>query len=269
MSYDVFISYSSVDEKIALEICHVLEQNDLKCWMAPRNIPKGEYYANYIVKAIKSTTMVLLVYSRHAQESRYVKTEIKHAFENEKPILSFNITDRIPDKEMGYFLKITQWMAGYPDPEDKFTDLIENVFRLCKKGPSRPISCDLADFDPVYMSRMKEDYISLILLFSPIYWASFLYMGLVGDENLWKVSGLIYLIPSIFCIIFLYQIWGILFIHYPVFQTFYWIYLLFWILAIAHGLLIRNEFLTRRIVLRLTSVDDDYFDRLIEEYSKI
>lgn len=267
--HDVFISYSTVDEKVALEMCHVLEQNDIKCWMAPRNIPKGEYYANYIVKAIKSSKILVLVYSEDSQDSVYVKTEIQHAFENEMPILSFNITDKIPNEEMGYFLKITQWMAGYPEPEENFNALIENVFRLCEKDPAKPISYDLGDFDPVYMSKLKKDYISLILLFTPIYWASFIYMGLVSDENLWKISGLIYLIPSVFCIILLYQIWGVLFIHYPVFMTFYWMYFIFWILAILHGLLIRNDFLTKRIVLRLTSVDDDYFDRLIEEYSKI
>ncbi|MDR0948902.1 MAG: toll/interleukin-1 receptor domain-containing protein, partial [Lachnospiraceae bacterium] len=44
MAYDVFISHSSVDKSIANAICHTLEANGMRCWIAPRDIPAGTNY---------------------------------------------------------------------------------------------------------------------------------------------------------------------------------------------------------------------------------
>ena len=89
--HDVFISYSTKNSDIANKICHILEQNDLKCWIAPRNISSGRNYIDEIASGIKSTKIVVLVYSKYSQASKYVNNEIKMAFSNNKPILSFNI----------------------------------------------------------------------------------------------------------------------------------------------------------------------------------
>lgn len=48
MQYDVFISYSSKDSATAQAICHELEDNHIRCWMAPRDIPIGSKYATVI-----------------------------------------------------------------------------------------------------------------------------------------------------------------------------------------------------------------------------
>ena len=45
MVHEVFISYSTADKITADAICHVLEQNKMKCWIAPRNIHGGKPYA--------------------------------------------------------------------------------------------------------------------------------------------------------------------------------------------------------------------------------
>ena len=41
MEHEVFISYSSKNKNAAVAICHILEENEIKCWMAPRDIPPG------------------------------------------------------------------------------------------------------------------------------------------------------------------------------------------------------------------------------------
>lgn len=41
MSHDIFISYSGKDSNTANVICHELEKNGIRCWMAPRDIPVG------------------------------------------------------------------------------------------------------------------------------------------------------------------------------------------------------------------------------------
>ena len=62
MVHDVFISYSTKDKVTADAICHILEENDMKCWIAPRNISSGQPYAEEILNAIKSTKIVVLVF---------------------------------------------------------------------------------------------------------------------------------------------------------------------------------------------------------------
>ena len=62
MGYNVFISYSSKNTTIAQEICNELEKNDIKCWIAPRDIPVGAKYSSVITRAIKESIVVVLIF---------------------------------------------------------------------------------------------------------------------------------------------------------------------------------------------------------------
>ena len=108
--HDVFISYSTKNSELANKICYLLEQNKLKCWIAPRNIPSGTNYIEEITEGIKSTKIVVLVYSSYSQASKYVNNEINMAFSNNKPILSFNIDNSLPSEEMEY-MKMQMYLS--------------------------------------------------------------------------------------------------------------------------------------------------------------
>lgn len=267
--HDVFISYSTKDGDIANKVCYALEQNGLKCWIAPRNIASGRIYVDEIANAIKSTKIVVLIYSAHSQESQYVNNEIKMAFSNNKQILSFNIDDSLPKENMEYFLKITQWLSAYPNPEDEFETLVKDVLKLCDETTEKPILLDFTNFKEEDLSKHKKDYLSLILLFTPIYWASFIYMGISSSKKLWALMGIVYLIPTLMCLMIYFGIFGYLFVAYPMLALFSVIYIVFWILAIIHGLLIRNEYLTRKSVLKFASSDDELFGYLYDEYIQL
>ena len=267
--HDVFISYSTKNRDVANKICYVLEQNNLKCWIAPRNISSGKNYIDEIAHGIKSTKIVVLVYSTYSQESKYVNNEINMAFSFNKPILSFNIDNSMPSEDMEYYLKVTQWLPAFPNPEDEFETLIIDSLKLCNESTNVPIVVDLSNYEEDDLSKHKKDYISLILLFTPIYWASFLYMGIISNKKLWTFMGLAYLIPTIMCLLIYFQAFGLLLYVYAMLVLFSVIFILFWILAIIHGLVIRNEFLTRKSVLRFTILDDTVFEYLYEEYLQI
>jgi hypothetical protein len=267
--HDVFISYSTKNSDVANKACHVLEQNGIKCWIAPRNISSGRIYIDEIADAITSTKIVVLIFSQFSQESHYVRNEIKMAFSHKIPILSMNIDDSLPKDDMEYYLKVTQWLAAFPNPDSVLETLVEDVFDLCNQKRDVPVIVDLTNFKQEDLSKHKKDYISLILLFTPVYWASFVYMGIVSSKKLWTLMGFVYLIPTLVFLMIYFQVWGALFILYPMLVLFGVIFVMFWILAIIHGLLIRNEFLTRKSVLRFTSSDDDLFDYLYEEYSQL
>lgn len=266
--HKVFISYSTKNEKIANKIRHALEQNGLKCWISHSNIPSGNNYIDEIANAIKSTKIVLLVFSKFSQESKYVNNEINMAYSHDKPILSVNIDDTMPKEEMEYYLKVTQWLTVFPNPEDHLETIVEDALKLCNQKRDAPVSVDLSNFRHEDLSRHKKDY-PYLLFFTPVYWASFLYMGIVAAKKLWVLMGFLYLIPTLMCLIIYFQIPGFLFMYYPMLVLFSVLFVMFWILAIIHGLVIRNEFLTRKSVLRFTSSDDELFEYLYDEYVQL
>lgn len=266
--YDVFISYSSEDELTPFEICYVLEQHDLKCWIAPRDVAFGEPYAKEIMKGIKASKVVVFVMSDNSLNSVHVLTEMEHATTYERDILPFRIDETLPGDEIGHYIKDRQWLNAFPHPHEEYDVLIKKTLASCGKGNDKPISWTLEGFNPKDIIKLKKDYPSLILLFTPIYWASFIYMGIVGNENLWKITGFLYLIPSVICLIFYFQFWGFLFLFYPIFIIFLGLFITFWILAIIHGMLIRNEFLTKKSILRLLTSNRELYEGLLRQYSK-
>ncbi len=65
----VFISYASQDAAVANAIVESLEQQALKCWLAPRDVRAGAQYADAIVRAISGAKAVVLVLSESAIRS--------------------------------------------------------------------------------------------------------------------------------------------------------------------------------------------------------
>ena len=108
MAHDVFISYSSRNTEFAEAVCEKLEDNGIECWIAPRNIKTGTNYAKEIMDGLDLAKMVVLVFSKDAQDSEYVNNEIDTAFSNNKPIVSFKVDDSFPKNKMEFFLKNTQ-----------------------------------------------------------------------------------------------------------------------------------------------------------------
>jgi TIR domain len=49
---DVFISYASPDSAVADAACESLERAGVTCWIAPRDVTPGAFYADEIVHAI-------------------------------------------------------------------------------------------------------------------------------------------------------------------------------------------------------------------------
>jgi hypothetical protein len=43
---DAFISYASQDATVANAVVAALERRDVRCWIAPRDVTPGEFYAD-------------------------------------------------------------------------------------------------------------------------------------------------------------------------------------------------------------------------------
>lgn len=130
MKYDVFISYSSKNQKIVEAMCAYLEQYKIRCFLAYRDIPKGVVWAKAIVDALDESKMMVVVFSEEFNLSDQVDREIELASEDRKPILTFRISDTMFKGAKKYYLKNINWIDAFPDPEKLFDSLLDNVIKL-------------------------------------------------------------------------------------------------------------------------------------------
>ena len=109
-SGDVFISYASQDKAVANAVCKYLESAGVACWIAPRNVTPGEFYAESIVHAIDSAKAAVLVLSQHTANSQHVLREIERATSKRHHVVTFR-TDTAPlPVGLEYFLNTSQWL---------------------------------------------------------------------------------------------------------------------------------------------------------------
>lgn len=133
MAHDVFISYSSKNKTTADAICHVLEEHEIKCWIAPRDIVGGEKYGDVIEEAIKGCKVFVIIFSEESRISPWVESELNLAFTDRRTIVPFKIDSSVLEGEMRLILNNKHWIEAYPNPELKFKDLIEAVSRSIGK----------------------------------------------------------------------------------------------------------------------------------------
>ena len=130
MKYDVFISYSSKNQKVVEAMCAYLEQHKVRCFVAYRDIPKGVVWAKAIVEALDESKMMVVVFSEEFNLSDQVDREIELASEDKKPILTFRISDTMFKGAKKYYLKNINWIDAFPNPENLFDSLLNNVNKL-------------------------------------------------------------------------------------------------------------------------------------------
>jgi len=124
---EVFISHSSKDADKAKEICCILEEKDVRCWMAPRDVPAGGSYGKEIMKAIRGCNIFLLLVSQNANVSEHVTTEIEIAFDAKKVIIPFMLEDVIYPEEIEYFLRRKQRIDAFKSFEDSLNNLVKAI----------------------------------------------------------------------------------------------------------------------------------------------
>ena len=139
-TYDVFISYSTANVEIADNIREILEDRDIRCWIAPRNIPRGESWPNAIVTAIENAKLIVLVFTESSNTSQHVLREVTQAAKNNKAVVPFLIEDIPMCKDLDYFLHGTQWLIGHPDYKKKVNELSETVSKILGKTTEKDIT---------------------------------------------------------------------------------------------------------------------------------
>jgi len=80
MVYDVFISYSRRDSKIAEEICSALSSAGLTFFIDKEGIEAGQNFPQVLAEAVDSSTVFLFLASQNSFQSRFTRGEVTYAF---------------------------------------------------------------------------------------------------------------------------------------------------------------------------------------------
>jgi hypothetical protein len=126
---DVFISYSSKEKTIADAICGVLEREDVRCWIAPRDIRPGQNYAESILEAINNCRMMVIILSSASNASPHVLREVERGVSKGLPVVPFRIEDIKPSKSLEFFLSAPHWLDALTPPLDGHIQRLAEVVR--------------------------------------------------------------------------------------------------------------------------------------------
>lgn len=129
MDSDVFISYSSKDKNAADAVCSIMEQNGIRCWIAPRDITPGLPFAEAIIDGIKGSRIFILIYSSNSNNSAQVIKEVDRAVQYKLAIIPFRLEDVPMTKQLEYYVSNVHWMDALTSPLDKH---IEKLCRVVK-----------------------------------------------------------------------------------------------------------------------------------------
>ena len=113
-----FVSYSSEDKDTVDSICQVLEENAVKCWYAPRNVPIGADWDASIMEALAASNVMVLVWSPHSDQSKQVKREVALALdEMGVTVIPYRIQP-IEESKLRFFLSGIQWFDATIQPRE-------------------------------------------------------------------------------------------------------------------------------------------------------
>lgn len=91
--YDVFISYSRKDAKIADKICKALDARGVKYFIDRKGVYSGGQFLQVLAESILSSKLLLLLCSRNSYDSEYTQKEINFAIQHKLTIIPYIIDD--------------------------------------------------------------------------------------------------------------------------------------------------------------------------------
>ncbi|MGE0445295.1 MAG: TIR domain-containing protein [Vicinamibacterales bacterium] len=127
----LFISYATDDQAIAQDVCALLEAQGVQCWIAPRDVAAGKVWDEAILDAIEGAAAFLLILSKSANASAFVKNEVNRAFSLNRPIVTFRVEDVLPGRSLELYLARHHWTDGFTGRiEDQAAQLAASVRAL-------------------------------------------------------------------------------------------------------------------------------------------
>src|SRR5579863_4896556 len=129
MAHDVFISHSARDKAVADATCSALENADIRCWIAPRDVLPGVPWGKAILDAIHDSRAIVLVFSGHADKSPQIEREVALAVEAGIPLIPLRIENVVASGSLRYFLSTPHWLDAMTPPLERHLERLVEVVR--------------------------------------------------------------------------------------------------------------------------------------------
>ncbi|HEY8434134.1 MAG TPA: TIR domain-containing protein [Sphingomicrobium sp.] len=123
----VFVSYATADRKEALAVCKAIERRGLKCWISTRDVEPGENYQESIVRALRGSRAMVLVFSDAANNSNEIKKELSLASRYHVPVMALRIEDVEPSDAFAYELSTRQWIDAFESWDKSIDALVRKI----------------------------------------------------------------------------------------------------------------------------------------------
>src|SRR3954469_7239886 len=127
VSRPVFISYATADRKEALAVCKAIERRGLDCWISTRDVQPGENYQEAIVRSLRGSRAMVLVFSEAANNSDEIKKELSLASRYHVPVMALRIEDVEPSDAFAYELSTRQWIDAFKGWEKSIDALAARI----------------------------------------------------------------------------------------------------------------------------------------------
>lgn len=114
--YDTFISHASQDNDEALKLCAFLEQQGLRCWVAPRDVDFSNHYPDEILKGVRNAKSLILLLSEHTEDAQFVAMEVERAVHYRRRIFTIRLEEVGVPPSLELFLGLPHWIDQWaPD----------------------------------------------------------------------------------------------------------------------------------------------------------
>jgi hypothetical protein len=141
--YSCFISYSHKDEDFAKRLYADLQANNVRCWLASKDMKIGDKIRPTIDESIRIHDKLLLILSEHSVQSDWVEHEAEHALDLEKErkkgvLFPVRLDDAVMDSKTGWAANVrrqrhigdfTKWKG-----HDEYKAAFERLLRDLKAG---------------------------------------------------------------------------------------------------------------------------------------
>jgi len=139
MAHDAFISYSGKDKTTADGVCAVLENEGIRCWIAPRDVVPGMEWSECIIEAIEQSKVMVLVFTADANASPQIRREVERAVNHGVAILPLRVEDVMPGRALEYFIGNVHWLDALTPPlETHLKNLAGTIKMLLARGGGQP-----------------------------------------------------------------------------------------------------------------------------------
>jgi len=154
MAYDVFLSHSAKDKRVADVVCEALEAVGIRVWIAPRNILPGAEWGAAIMQAIGACRVMVVIFSSASNGSKQVLREVERAVNKNVTIIPFRIEMLEPSDSMEFYLGVPHWLDAYNEP---LAPHVERLVASVRATLGIPEPAPLASAPPPVVERVAAE----------------------------------------------------------------------------------------------------------------